>query len=125
MRRRNRGDEELAAVGILASIGHGKKASALVLELEVFVRELRTIDGLAASTVTIGKITTLNHEILDDAVEFGSLVTESFLARTERPEVFCSFGYLLAIEAHDDAARRFSSNRNIEIHLMGNHRPPC
>jgi hypothetical protein len=38
------GDEELRAVGVLASIGHGQQARLGVLQLEVLVREAVTVD---------------------------------------------------------------------------------
>lgn len=45
------GDEELGAVGVLAAVGHAQKTLAGVLELEVLVRELGAVDGLAASAL--------------------------------------------------------------------------
>jgi hypothetical protein len=42
------GEEELAAVGAGACIGHGQQAGRLVLQLEVLVLELGAVDGLAA-----------------------------------------------------------------------------
>ena len=42
------GDEELAAVGVLAGVGHGQPAHAVVLQLEVLVGELLAVDGAAA-----------------------------------------------------------------------------
>jgi hypothetical protein len=59
---------------------HGKKALLGVLELEVLIRELLSVDGLAASSVTVGEVTTLDHELLDNAVEGGSLVSVTVLA---------------------------------------------
>lgn len=29
----------------------------------------RTVDGFATSTITIGEVASLNHEVLDDTVE--------------------------------------------------------
>ncbi len=43
------GDEELASVGVLSSVGHGQPAGAEVTQLEVLVGELLAIDRLAAS----------------------------------------------------------------------------
>lgn len=37
-------DEELGAVGVLSSVGHGHETLFGVLELEVLVRELSTVD---------------------------------------------------------------------------------
>ena len=39
------------AIRVLARVGHGKHASALVLQLEVLVLELLAVDGLAASAI--------------------------------------------------------------------------
>jgi hypothetical protein len=51
-----------------------------VLELKVLIRELLTVDGLAASSVTVGKVTALDHELLDDTVEGRALVSIAILA---------------------------------------------
>jgi len=48
-----------------------------VLELEVLVLELGSVDRLAASTIVVGEVTSLNHEILDDTVETASLTISS------------------------------------------------
>jgi hypothetical protein len=42
--RDNGGDEELRAVGVLAGVGHGQETWLGVLELEVLVLELLTVD---------------------------------------------------------------------------------
>jgi hypothetical protein len=75
-RARDSGDEELGAVGARASVGHGEEARGGVPELEVLVRELGAIDGLATSAVEVGEVTTLEHKLGDDAVEDGALVVE-------------------------------------------------
>lgn len=41
------GDEELGAVGVLASVGHAEPARAVVLQLEVLIGETVSIDALA------------------------------------------------------------------------------
>lgn len=45
-RRLHRGDEELGAVGVLAGVGHAHPAGAVVLQLEVLVREAVSVDAL-------------------------------------------------------------------------------
>lgn len=59
-----------------------------MLELEVLVSELLAVDGLAAGTVAAGKVTTLAHEVGDDAVEGAALVAEALLAGAQSTEVF-------------------------------------
>ena len=58
-----------------------------MLQLEVLVLELVAVDALAASTVPLGEVTTLDHELLDNAVEVGALVAEALLASSKGTEV--------------------------------------
>lgn len=83
----HRRDEELGAVGVGASIGHGHDARAGVLQLEVLISELRAVDGLSTGTIVVGEVTALTHEVRDDTVEGGALVTETFLARAQCTEI--------------------------------------
>lgn len=62
LRGDGRGNEELGAIGILARVGHAEHASLGVLQLEVLIWKFVPVDGLPTSAVTIGEITTLNHE---------------------------------------------------------------
>lgn len=59
-----------------------------MLQLEVLIFELVAIDGFATSAIVVGKVTSLAHELGDNAVESGSLVAESPLAGAESAEVF-------------------------------------
>jgi hypothetical protein len=69
MRSRAEGDEELAAVGAGAGVGHAERAFAVVLEgRHELVLELGTVDGRATGTSASG-VTALDHEAGDDAVE--------------------------------------------------------
>ena len=46
-----------------------EEAFLAVLQLEVLIGELVSIDGLAASTIALGKVSTLDHEVFDDTVK--------------------------------------------------------
>ena len=48
------GDEELGAVGVLAGVGHAQPALAVVLQLEVLVREAVSVDALTLNTGSRG-----------------------------------------------------------------------
>jgi len=80
-------DEELGAVGVGTSVGHGEDAGAVVLELEVLILELVAVDGLSSSAVVVGEVTALAHEVGDDPVEGAALVAEALLAGAESTEV--------------------------------------
>lgn len=71
------GNEELGAIGVGAGISHGKDSRASVLQDEVLVGELLAIDGFSTGTIVVSKVTTLQHEVGDDAVESGALVAEA------------------------------------------------
>lgn len=106
-----------------------------MLQLEVLIRELVAVDGLAASTVALGEVTTLDHEVLDDTVESGALVAEALLASSKSSEVLgslmtrkhganghdsCGCSYLgdgLAVETEDDASKLFVTGSHIEVDL--------
>ena len=64
--------EELGAVGVGASVGHGQDTGASVLEREVLIFELGAVDGLTTEPGSVGDVTTLQHEIGDDSVERGN-----------------------------------------------------
>lgn len=51
-----------------------------MLELKVLISELVAVDGLAAGSVSFGEVATLNHELLDDAVEGRALVAKALFA---------------------------------------------
>ena len=51
-----------------------------------------TVDGLSASSVVVGEIATLAHEVGDDTVESRALVPVSLLAGAEGTEVFSGLG---------------------------------
>jgi hypothetical protein len=106
------GNEELRSVGVGTSIGHGQKTTDSVLNEEVFVSELSTIDGFTTSTVTDSEITTLSHESRDDSVENAVLEVEGLAALTgslftsaESSEVFSTLGGLVSEKFENKSAQ--------------------
>lgn len=91
-------DEELRTVGVGSSIGHGQDTGAGVLQGEVFISELVAIDGFTASAVVICEITTLTHEVGNDTMERGALVTETFFTGAESTEILSGLWYNIAAE---------------------------
>jgi len=87
------GDKELAAIGVGASISHRKYTRFGMSELEVLVLKPSAIDGFTTSTVMIGKITTLAHEVRDHPVEAAALVTETHLTSAKGTEILRRLRY--------------------------------
>lgn len=102
------GDEELAAIGVFARVGHAEKPLLAVLELEVLIREFVAVDGLPARAcqncqcvvrlapilrsrraIAPCEVSALNHEVFNDTVEGRAFISEVFLARSQSTEVFC------------------------------------
>jgi len=66
---------------------------ASVLQCEVLVLELVSIDGLSASAIVVGEVTTLAHEVGNDTVEGGGLEAVALLAGAQGAEVLGGPGH--------------------------------
>uniref|UniRef100_A0A8D8XNA6 Uncharacterized protein n=1 Tax=Cacopsylla melanoneura TaxID=428564 RepID=A0A8D8XNA6_9HEMI len=69
------GDEELRSIGVFASVGHGQPARSVVGQLEVLIFKFVTVNAGSTSSISLGVISSLDHEVFDDSVEFAALVT--------------------------------------------------
>ena len=87
-----------------------------MLELEVLIGKTVAVDGLAASTVAVGEISTLDHEVGNDTVEDGSLVSETWLTSGQLPEVLGRLWHHIAVEAHGDLQE--TSHRGAELSMF-------
>lgn len=121
------GNEELAAVGVLASVGHGEEATTDVLVEEVLILELHAIDGLATGAVSSGEVATLSHKARDDSVEAAALVVEglagladALLASAESSEVLRGHGGV-GEQVEGDAASGLTTNGDVKEDLGVRH----
>lgn len=88
-----------------------------MLELEVLVGELVSVDGLAAGAVESSEVTALEHELGDHTVEDRAGVAEAVLARRELVEVAGCLGHVSIVELERDAAQRGAVAGNVEEDL--------
>ena len=112
MRGGAKAEEELGAVGVLASVGHGKDTTTLMLVDEVLVSELLSIDGLTAGAVSAGEVATLGHEAGDDSMEGAALEVEglslgahALLASAASAEVLGGLGSVGGEIDHDSTSQ--------------------
>jgi hypothetical protein len=89
---------------------------------EGLVVELVAVDRLAAGAIASSKVTTLDHELLDDAVEDGALVVQrlsglsnALLARAESAEVLGRLGNKVGVELHGDTADGLAAERDVKV----------
>jgi len=121
-------NEELAAVGVGTSIGHGQSAWASVLELEVLISELLSVDGLTSCSISIGEVSTLTHEIGNNSVEDAALEVKglsslscSLLTSAKSTEVLSSLGYYVSKELHYNPALWAAADGDFEEHSWVRH----
>ena len=61
-RARNRRDEELRTVRVGSAVGHRQQTRAVVLQVEVLIRETLTVDRLASHSVSHREVASLDVE---------------------------------------------------------------
>lgn len=91
--------EKLGAICVFSAIGHGQKEVGVMLHHKVLIRKKSIINRFSTSSITFGKISGLNHEVFDHAVEGGSfvvqrkfrLLTGSFLSCAQGPKILTCF----------------------------------
>eukprot|EP00534_Pseudo-nitzschia_fraudulenta_P011629 CAMPEP_0201215244 /NCGR_PEP_ID=MMETSP0851-20130426/188858_1 /ASSEMBLY_ACC=CAM_ASM_000631 /TAXON_ID=183588 /ORGANISM="Pseudo-nitzschia fraudulenta, Strain WWA7" /LENGTH=251 /DNA_ID=CAMNT_0047504689 /DNA_START=202 /DNA_END=958 /DNA_ORIENTATION=- len=117
------GDEKLGSIGVGSGIGHAQVHGPFVLQIEIFVLEFASVDALSSATVVHSEITTLDHEVGNDAVESASLVVQRLSALSdalftgaEGTEVLGSFGGF-AEETKDDASLLATGDFDVEEDL--------
>jgi len=120
-RGRNSGDEELRTVGVRAGIGHRQETGLSVLELEILVFELVAVNAFTASSVLVGEVTALQHEVWDNSVEWRVLVAESLLAGSQSSEVLSGLGGHILEKLEGDSSKRLLVGGDIEINSRVGH----
>lgn len=59
-----------------------------MFEDKVLIVKLAPVDGLAPSTVVVGEVSSLTHELRDDAVETAAFEAKALLMCAQAAEVF-------------------------------------
>jgi hypothetical protein len=122
----NSSNKELRSVGVGSRVGHGQVHGSFMLQLEILIVKLAPVDRFSSTSIKIGEITSLNHEIGNDSVEDGSLemkrlsrFSNSLLTGAQGPKVLGSLGDVLSEQSQDDASLLTAFNFNIEKDFAG------
>lgn len=108
-------DEELGSVGVGSSVGHRQDSRSGVLQLEVLIRKLQSIDRFAPSSIVVSEVSSLAHEVRDHPVESGSLVAEAWLPCAQRSEVLCSLWHNFGVELEGYPPEGLVVGSNVKI----------
>lgn len=129
MRCGARCDEELAAVGAGAGIGHAQLPSFSVTNLEILICKLFTIDGFASGAVSPREVPALDHEVGDHSVEGRALVVQRLarggrlcaLPRAQGPEILTSARSDGGVQLHHHTTSRLVADSDVEEDLAAQH----
>lgn len=95
-----------------------------MLDLEVLVVKLTTVDGLSAHSGAVREVSSLDHELRDHAVELGALIVQrlsgravALLSRAQRAEVLHGLGHSLSEETDGHTASRLAVNLHVKEYL--------
>lgn len=69
-----------------------------VLQREILILELVSVDALSASSVSAGEVSTLAHELWNDAVEFAVLEAKALLTSAQGTEVLCKSSFFNSVK---------------------------
>jgi len=100
----NSGDKELRTIRVGSGVSHRHDAWSRMLQSKIFVFEFVSVDGFASSTVVIGEITSLAHEVGDDAMECRALVSIALLTGAQSTEVLTGLRGDIGAKLNDDSA---------------------
>ena len=84
--------------------------------------EFLAVDGLSTSAVALGEVTTLKHELGDDTVEGGTLVSVAMFASSKLAEVLGSLGDNIVAQREDNSSGGLAVNGDIELEFQGKRR---
>ena len=82
-----------------------------MLEFEVFIRKFCAVNRFTTSTVVVSKITTLNHEIWDNAVKGTALVEQ----RCASVSATLDFAFLAGSSKSDRLQSNSFEHRNMRF----------
>ena len=69
VRTGSQSDEKLGAIGVGASVRHGEQEGLGVVQGEVLVGKVFTVDGFSTHAVSLGEVAALDHEPWDYSME--------------------------------------------------------
>ncbi len=109
--------KELGAVGVGSGVGHGQDSRPGVLQFKVLIWKLVPVNGFSSSSIVVGEISSLAHEISDDTVEARTLVTESAFTGAQLTEVLGSLWDNISTKFHDDTSGGSAANGDVKKNL--------
>jgi len=119
------GDKELTAIGVGSSVRHRKYSGLGMSKLKVLVLEPGAINRFTTSTVVIGEIATLAHEVRDHPVETATLVAKTLLSGAESAKILRRLRDNILPQLHHDATHGLVVRGHVEENAWQCHVLSC
>jgi len=123
-----RAQEKLRSVRIWTSVGHRENTWSCMLEREIFICELGSVDGFTTSSISCCEISALAHEVRNHTMKRRSLemqrlsgFSHTLLASAAATKVLASFWNHIGAQLHDNATSGSSANGHIEKYFRVGH----
>ncbi len=107
-----------------ACIGHTELPRLCMFDGKIFICKLFAVDAFPTSTVMIGKVSTLDHKVLNNSMEGAPLVMERFaqlavtlFTRAQTSEVLGRPRGNILIQLHNDPAKGFISMFQVKVYV--------
>eukprot|EP00521_Asterionellopsis_glacialis_P018879 CAMPEP_0195329772 /NCGR_PEP_ID=MMETSP0708-20121125/11644_1 /TAXON_ID=33640 /ORGANISM="Asterionellopsis glacialis, Strain CCMP134" /LENGTH=194 /DNA_ID=CAMNT_0040397929 /DNA_START=111 /DNA_END=692 /DNA_ORIENTATION=+ len=132
-----RGDEKLTSIGTWTGIGHTELTCLGMFDHEIFIGKFFTENRFSSCTISSGKVTTLNHKILDDTMEGTIFVMQgctlgpcSLFSRTKSSEIFSCLRNNILVQLHHNPSKIFLTVLDIKkdmwiITILPRSSSPC
>ena len=114
--------EKLRGIRITSAISHRKQSRAGMCPREILIDKSASIDGIASLAARVGDVAALEHEAVDNAVEFSIEIVQfevvgfAVLPRAEATEVLGGFGSEVVEKLVDYSACPRGSDLHVHVH---------
>ena len=108
-------NKKLGPVGVASGVGHWQDSGSSVPQLKILILKLPIpVNGFAPSSVMLGEITALAHEVRNDTVEDWAFESEPLFTSTKGTEIFGGPGDNISPQLYNNLTNRWTTGSNIE-----------
>ena len=108
-------NKKLGPIGVASGVGHWQDSRSSVPQLKILIiKRPIPVNGFAPSSVMLGEITALAHEVRNDTVKDWAFESEPLFTRTKGTEIFSGPGDNISPQLYDNLTNRWTTGSNIK-----------